>query len=205
MFCGTVFALLFSPVAFGSVHCWAYSLLELLIFTLVVLFFFGPVFSRYARQIEIVRTPVDIFILLFIGWVLFQVSPILRWALHAFSPETFRDKMELLAFFDGFAQTRGIEYSPNFLAYYRHPVFLRLLKIASCAGMFFLVVNTANTGKILNLLIHLLVFSGIIQPETGVSFFYRGNAGHRPDHVGIEGGGAMYPRRWLCLGFPFFF
>ena len=112
--------------------------------------------------------PVDIFIVLFFAWVLFQVSPIPRWALHAFSSGNFRDKMELLAFFDGFAQTRGIEYSPGFLAYYRHPVFLRLLKIASFAGMFYLVVDTANTGRRLNLLIHLLVFSGLFQALYGL-------------------------------------
>ena len=168
VFSGAVAALLLSPVAFGSVHCWAYSLLELAVFTLVLLFLFGRVFSKHAKHIEIVRTPVDIFIVLFFAWVLFQVSPIPRWALHALSPEAFRDKMELLAFFEGFAHTRGIEYSPDFLAYYRHPVFLRLLKIASCAGMFFLVVNTANTGKRLNLLIHLLVFSGLFQALYGL-------------------------------------
>ena len=168
VFSVAVLALLLSPVAFGSVHCWAYSILELVVFTLVLLFFFGRVFSGYAKHVEIVRTPVDIFIALFFAWVLFQVSPIPRWALHAFSPVTFRDKMELLAFFEGFAHTRGIEYSPDFLAYYRHPVFQRLLKIASCASMFFLVVNTANTGKRLNLLIHLLVFSGLFQALYGL-------------------------------------
>ena len=97
---GIIFLIVFTPLAFGSVHPWAYSTMELIICFLVMIWalkqivnILKPESVNRNRNLPInrfglVKPPINIPIVLFIGLVVFQLIPLSSGILKALSPNT---------------------------------------------------------------------------------------------------------------------
>src|SRR3989304_8039410 len=95
---GILFLILFTPFAFGSVHPWAFSIMEALIFLLVVVWMTKIIIVRGkglgvtglerltpdASRLTIVALPLTLFVVL----VLFQMIPLPPSFLRVLSPQT---------------------------------------------------------------------------------------------------------------------
>ena len=97
VFGGIVVLLIFAPLAFGSVHVWAYSLVEIGVFSLITLWFLDRlVFSKRVVTLEWVKTPVNGLLFLFILIVGFQLLPLPTSWVAFISPKTLADKRAFL-------------------------------------------------------------------------------------------------------------
>jgi len=160
VFAGVVGLLVFAPLAFGSVHVWAYSILctgvfLLCLFKILDLF----VFSGKGKFVWI-RTPITVPLLLILAVIILQLVPLPHAALRLISPQTAADRAVLTEIFK-----QAGHFKANFssLAYYRHPVIIEGLKLAAYAGMFFLVLYTACTRRRIDILICVLIAVGLFE------------------------------------------
>lgn len=80
----------FAPLAFGSVHTWAYSVLELGIFSALLLWLAPALLGRRSRHsLAPVTTPLLIPFALFLCLALFQLAPLPPEVLKTVSPATY--------------------------------------------------------------------------------------------------------------------
>jgi O-antigen ligase len=113
---GIIFLIVFTPFAFGSVHLWAYSAVELIICFLVIIWILKLISINISKAIIMpyhqlavhnpqfttsystvcvnrfgfVKTPLNTPIILFVGLILFQLMPLPPGALKFFSPNTYQ-------------------------------------------------------------------------------------------------------------------
>ncbi len=150
VFIGILVILVFSPLAFGSVHVWAYSLIELAIFALLAVYMMNRVISN-TPTLEWVRTSFNGILILFLLWTGMQMVPLPASWISDIAPKTFLDKTWL---FD----------APKIsLAYSFHTASKEWIKLASYLGMFFLVLNTVKSRHRLNILIYVLILTGFFE------------------------------------------
>ena len=86
-----LFLLLFTPLAFGTVHAWAYSLMEGVVALMVLAWAFKIWFHRQAiGDAPTSRVwPIALPLCLFIGFVFLQLVPLPPHVLQAISPATY--------------------------------------------------------------------------------------------------------------------
>jgi len=163
IFSGIAALLIFAPLAFGSVHVWAYSLIELGVFFLLALWFADRLLFSRRDAIEWVKTPVNLFLVLLLFLIGLQMAPLPSSLISFLSPQTFADKMQL---FEVMAKTKdfGLDGSRwTCLAYYLHPAITEWLKLATYMGMFFLVLNSIRSKRQINILIYILILIGLFE------------------------------------------
>jgi len=160
IFAGIIGLLIFAPLAFGAVHVWAYTMVELGVFFLLLLWFLDRLFFSGGESLTWVRTPLNIFMVLLVVFIALQLMPLpLEWTAY-FSPKACADKLKLyeLTRQAGGEGGRGLSS-----AYYGHPLVMNGLKILTYLGMFFLVLHTARSKKRLNILIYTLICIGVFE------------------------------------------
>src|SRR6266849_10584499 len=87
--------LIWTPLAFGAVHSWAFALLEIHIFLLVVAWMVQIIVSRRQPRpasrapTSFVRTPLALPLVLFLVLLMFQLTPLLPALLKRLSPTTY--------------------------------------------------------------------------------------------------------------------
>ena len=141
VFVGCGVLLVFAPLAFGSVHVWAYSFVEIGVFSLLLLYFLDRLLYSRTERLEWVKTPLNTFLILFVLFILFQLIPLPESILSYISPKTAADKSKLI---DILSKAGREVSSRQFLAYYRHRVITELLKLLSYMAMFFLVLTNVH-------------------------------------------------------------
>src|SRR5712691_4923235 len=85
---GILFLILFTPLAFGAVHPWAFSLMEVVVFLLVILWMGKLLFSPDPYTLLPPRF-LALPLMLFISFVFFQLLPLPPSLLHFVSPTTY--------------------------------------------------------------------------------------------------------------------
>jgi len=162
VFTGTLALLIFAPLAFGAIHVWAYTVVEIGVFFLLALYLLDQMVSGCGR-VEWVKTPVNWVLAALLVLIGLQMVPMPPWVVKFLSPLTYADKRQMLdvlaAAGDAGAGTNG--WMP--LAYYLHPVRIELLKTVAYIGMFFLVLNTATSRKRLDILVVVLISVGLFE------------------------------------------
>jgi len=158
IFRGIVALLIFSPLAFGSVHVWAYCLMEVAVFSLLILFFTDRLLLSKSPALTWVRTPVNLWLILLLLLIGFQMLPLPSSWIAFVSPRTFADKRLL-------SEMISPSHAPGWmcLTYYRHASLMEFLKMAAYAGMFFLVLNTVRTKQQTRVLMYVLIGLGIFE------------------------------------------
>ena len=83
-----IFVLIFAPIPFGSVHVWAYSLVNVLVLGAGVLWLVGNA-SGAVRNARVgwIATAADVPALLFVLWTGFQLLPLPLWFVDVLSPQ----------------------------------------------------------------------------------------------------------------------
>jgi len=165
IFAGIIGLLIFAPLAFGALHVWAYTVVEVGVFTLLALWVLDRFMISKNETVAWVKTPANLFLILLLGLIGLQLVPLPpSWAAFI-SPQTYADKKSLC---EVLAQAgRGCERWTA-LAYYRHPVVIQGLKLMAYLGMFFLVLNTIRSQKRMDILIYVLIFLGLFEALYGI-------------------------------------
>ena len=167
IFCGVIFLLIFAPLAFGSVHVWAYSLIEILVFLLVALFFISKTISNKDTELKWAKTPVNGILILILILIGVQMMPMpLSW-LSVISPKTAELKThaaQIIA--DSGPSPHPLALS---LSHYRHATIQEWLKLASYLGMFFLVLNISTSRRRIRVLVYVFICLGLFEALYAVS------------------------------------
>lgn len=163
IFAGVLALLVFAPLAFGSVHVWAYTIVELGVFLLLGLWFFDRLVVSRDNQLTWVKTPANLFLVLLLAFIGLQLVPLPSAVTALVSPGTLADKQSQLLILGAAAQAPMEPLPWLSLTYYSHATRIEGLKLAAYAGMFFLVVNTLTSRKRIDILVFCLIFLGLFE------------------------------------------
>jgi len=148
---GLILLIVFTTLALGGVHIWAYTLMELTVLLLVAIWFISMVMNGDFR---IPKTPLNIPILLFICLILFQLIPLPDAILNLLSPNTqrlYRETLDTLKL--------PIELS-NTISLNPYVTKMGLLKIMAYTGVFFLIVANITTHRQVRMFLTIIVITG---------------------------------------------
>ncbi len=160
---GITVLLIFAPLAFGSVHVWAYCLVEFGVFSLLALWFVDKLLLAKSDTLEWVKTPVNLVLVLLLALIGMQMVPLPSSWIAFFSPRTFADKMQLFEVMEKATDSATQVPSWISLCYYLHPALVEWLKLVAYMGMFFLVLNTARSKRQINILVYVLILVGLFE------------------------------------------
>ncbi|MGA1795429.1 MAG: O-antigen ligase family protein [bacterium] len=168
---GLILIILFSPLAFGSVHIWAYTLVELIVFCLLILWAARKVLSPHdmddvggTREL----TPVYISFIIFFSFVLLQIIPVPPQVIRFFSPRAFDLYSMAIPGYEKDALWRG-------LSIYPHASTIALIKYAAYAGVFFLVTQDIRERKRINRLVMAMICAGSFEAIYGLYGYFSKN------------------------------
>ncbi|TKJ34753.1 hypothetical protein CEE39_02195 [bacterium (candidate division B38) B3_B38] len=191
---GIIFLILFSPLAFGSVEPWAYSIIEISVIFLTLIWLIkiwmkSSVKKRDAnpstRSLDYLKTPLNLPILIFIGFILLQLIPLPEPVLKAVSPNTHEIYIKSQNAINQITNERpSAEANIGLSSLSLNPYATKneLYKIVAYALLFFLIINNVNSfQKIRRILTYIVIFAfslslfSIIQKLTwnGKIFWFR--------------------------------
>ena len=193
---GIIFLILFSPLAFGSVEPWAYSIIEITVISLALTWLIKiwmkrSVKNRHANNpsafsLDYLKTPLNLPILIFIGFILLQLIPLPESVLKAVSPDTheiYVDSQNAINQLSNEQSSSEKSTSSRSLSLNPYATKNELYKIVAYALLFFLIIHNANSFvKIRRILTSIVIFAfslslfAIIQKLTwnGKIFWFRG-------------------------------
>ncbi|RZB31506.1 MAG: hypothetical protein SRB2_04475 [Desulfobacteraceae bacterium Eth-SRB2] len=159
IFIGIIFLLVFAPLAFGSVHVWAYSVVEIGVYLLLILWFVDRLMVSRSDSVEWVKTLVNLILVAFLVLVSLQMLPLPASVVALVSPQAFADKGNLFALLGGSGDGPGW----TTFSYSVHPTRNEWIKAGTYFGMFFLVLNTVKSKKEIDILVYTLIFIGLFE------------------------------------------
>ena len=155
------FLILFAPLAFGSVHVWAYTVLELSVFTLLLLFitkYLFSLFNSHRIEIGIPMIKVNIVFCLFAFLIVIQMIPVPSQIIKLLSPNRFRlyetilpEKSNMLS-----------------ISIYCHQTKLELFKLISYFGVFFLGLKLFDSKKKIKRAVIVIFVAGVLEAFLGI-------------------------------------
>ncbi len=148
---GVLFLIVFSPLAFGSVQVWAQTVIELIIFLMLTSWILKIIIQK---KIVFLKKSLSIPILAFIVLILFQIIPLPEFILKFFSG-THR-------FYNNVSSQIPVLYNlgEQCLSVYRYATYIDLLKIVTCALLFFVIINNINSKKQIKRIFWAIVLTG---------------------------------------------
>jgi len=165
---GICFLQVLAPLAFGSVHVWAYSLVNAGVFTLLSLWVIDRLVLRKSEVLEWAKTPVNPLMIAALVLIGVQLVPLPAEWVRLLSPQTYLDKIQLSEVMAQSVNTPSASGAWMSLAYYRHPVMAEGLKVAAYFGVFFLVMNAANSKRRIDALVTILILVGLFEVLYGI-------------------------------------
>lgn len=171
---GLIFLIIFTPLAFGTVHVWPYSLMELTVCFLVIISILKSMLiqnseSKILHNQSAIATPLPtspyplptafflLPIVLFIFLILFQLLPLPPKVLKFISPNTYNLYKLTLPYYDTInSDSQSLQSNlPSLssalrpLSIYPHATKTELYKILAYTGIFFLIIsyNPGTTNK----------------------------------------------------------
>ena len=172
--CGLVLLFIWTPLAFGAVHAWAYALLASHVFLLTALWLLRRMIGALARfgadQRPLVLPLATLPFALFCGLLLFQLWPLPHAFLTQFSPAT----VDLLHQF--LPRSADATLPLSLLPYETR---LALGKLLAYACVFVLIINTVRSQRRIITLMYAIVgtasaiaFIGLLQGFSGATAIY---------------------------------
>lgn len=140
-----IFLLIFCPLAFGTTESWSLAVMELSCFLAVSLY----LINQWYRDKPIYKTPALVPLLIFLGYILFQIVPLPPWLLELLSPNTYRLYMDTIGIVD---DGSWLSISVN-----RKSTLLEFFRYASYVGFYFLTVQLLSNKERLQSVVGLVV------------------------------------------------
>ncbi len=161
-FFGLWASLVWAPLAFGSVHIWAYTLLEILVFFVCWLAVMDKVRPWEKNPVTWIKTPANALLLMFFLIVCFQLLPLPSRLTAAISPLRHADHSAAVSIWRE-AAGAGNESSGVRLAYSVYPTLRDGLKLAAYLAIFFLALHLLRTKKRIDAVVWTLIGVGFFE------------------------------------------
>jgi len=191
---GLIFLILFTPLAFGGVYVWAYSIMELTVFSMLI----ALIIKKGLIEGEPLSFPLFFPIIAFLALILFQMTPLPPQGMKLVSPKTYelysqtlngypremredrgergiiegrqplRQRLEVGGKPVKTNKTEGFFRNWRTLSVYPHATRAELLKILSYLGIFLLIVNYVDSKRKLMRISTVIVLSGVIVALLGI-------------------------------------
>ncbi len=152
---------IFTPLAFGTVHIWSITILEISIFCLLIIWilrYFLQSKSDFYIEIHIPFILPNFVFLLFICFVFIQMVPFSIKIIKIFSPNRYHLYKMTLPLYDG----------PYSISICIHQTILEIIKIISYIGIFFLAVSIFNSKTKIKRIVIVMFTAGIIEAFLGI-------------------------------------
>lgn len=155
----------FAPLALGSVHPWAYTLIELVVLALYLCWivqYLGQGLSAHESRWKyaVVRTPLNLPLVLLTGVVLLQMCPLPAWLIRVVSPSTFKLYSVTLP---------GVSAATaRTLSIYPWASMQGLYKLLASIGLFYLVIYHFRDRMWLTRLVAAIVITGFLAAVIGI-------------------------------------
>lgn len=182
VFSGIIFVLIFTQLAFGGVHVWAYSVFEIIVLILFLLFLINHIIGQYRTSkksgnnsniaLQWVVSPLNIFIILIISLIVIQLIPLPSFLIKFISPLTFEVKK--YAYEIKHASSDNSIAWMN-LSHYNFATYNELFKLLSYFALYFIVINSVKDQKRINILIYVFVGMALFQVIYGIVQTYSGS------------------------------
>ncbi|MEW6374824.1 MAG: O-antigen ligase family protein [Thermodesulfobacteriota bacterium] len=174
-----ILLIVFTPLALGSVELWAFSLMELGILLIIVLWAIQKLITPNSctERFKTVpyRTPNSklptILILIFLLLILFQMLPLPSGIVKILSPKTY-ELRQSLSFLDPKFFTHNSKFSISFVPFVTQIEFLKWLTLAA---FFLFLLNGRLSNQSLLKLIPVIMVVGISESLYGMFEFFSGH------------------------------
>ncbi|MGA1874484.1 MAG: O-antigen ligase family protein [bacterium] len=156
---GLIFLIVYCPLAFGSVHAFSFTLMEIVVLTLGFAWLMQKIHGiERDGRLTVINTPLLYFVLPFIGLMAIQLLPWPASWVKIISPNTVAT----------YQQAWG-EVPPFIsLSLHRYGTRLGLFKVLAYAGVFFLVINWADTRERIRSIVTALIVIGSVEAIYGI-------------------------------------
>jgi O-antigen ligase len=175
---GLIMLVLFTPLAFGSVHIWAYTTMELTVFFLLAIRAVKSILYP-APVVDGALVPVHLGLLMFGLVVLLQTVPLPPDVLKAISPKAY--ELYGLAI-PGYGDPAGADSIRRALSIYPHRTKVDLVKFLSYAGVFILITVEIREERRIKRIMAALIIAGFLEALYGLYGYFTGD----PDILGFR-------------------
>lgn len=151
-----ILLLLFTPSAFGTVHTWSVTIMELVTLLIVVLAVIRNTFQPAGFQWP--KIPFNILVCLFMGYLFLQMTPLPTDWIKIFSPETVKVYERLGLNFESLP-----EKALRTISLYPHESKVSLLKFLTYSAIFYYVVTFIRTRKEISQIIIVIMLVGFLE------------------------------------------
>ncbi len=169
---GLIFLLIFTPLAFGTVQGWSITIMEIVTLLMATAWFLKMI---HQGELKFTRTPLNIPLLLFALFILFQLLPLSPGVLNYLSPNTYKlyqntlpdyhelknsDSQSSISQSEIGRSKSEIRNPKSEITIYSHATQVELLKLLTYIAIFFLVINNVYKREQIKRIIILMVALG---------------------------------------------
>lgn len=175
--------IIISPIAFGSIELWAFSIMELGILLIIILWSIDSIRSKTSLiyQSSIVHRPSVIpFLLLslFLLLILFQLLPLPSGVLKVVSPKTWALRHQLLITNSNF-ELSALSFPPSALSFplsfFPFATRIEFFKWLTLIGLFFFLLYWNHSNRDLIRLVAIIMLVGVAESLYGMFEFFSGH------------------------------
>ncbi len=172
--CGIIFLIVFTPLAFGTVHVWAYTVMELTVLFLLLVWLLKLIYlnrSFPGFRLLLVKTSLNLPLCLFFLLVLFQMVPLSPSVIEHISPNTYDLYIQTVPGYG--MQEADLNASDKIsanrpLSIYSHATRDEFLKVLAYVAVFFLIINNIKTRDQTRRLVLAIIITGTIVAFLGI-------------------------------------
>ena len=175
---GLIFLMIYCPLAFGAVHIFSFTLMEIGVLLLLFSLFLKMILNsqqvlaeeaiegRERICLSIERTPLNYLGLLFLLIILLHLIPLPWQLVEIIAPSTFK------------VYSKTFEEIPPFisLSLYPYASKIGLFKVLTYFGIFFLVINWADSKRRIRGIIYTFIFVGTFEAIYGIFNYLTGSS-----------------------------
>ena len=176
-------AMAISPLVFGAMHLWAYTLMSLLVFVGAVLLLPGRIVREPGKDgffFKIPNTGLNLFFIAFLLLLIFQLTPLPEGVVNFLSPQRLKVAKASLAGLE----TGTVSHSGRWLSLcvYQHPVRMSLICFFTYALFFYGMLVVLNSRQWIETTVFLVLILCCFETVYGLAQTYSGS-GHILWHV----------------------
>ena len=149
---GIIFLIVFTPLAFGTVHLRPITLMEVIVLLLTLIWLI-----KLAVQFKIVKTPLNLPLIIFLFLIVFQILPLPFSVIKCLSPNT----CVLYTTYSG-------SLTCGFLSIYSHATKIEIFKFLTYVCLFLLVANNIKEKRQIEHLAITIITVGFFMAILGI-------------------------------------